>query len=434
MPEQENGLSQFQQQMMKPLTNVLVKPTSADCNLACGYCFYLEKSVLYPDTRIHRMPDDVMDEMVRQLMQAGQPSVSFGWQGGEPTLMGVDFYRKAVAAQQKYGLPGQTVGNGFQTNGVLIDEEWCDLLREYNFLIGLSIDGPEHVHDKYRVTAGGRPSWQKVYDSAKLMLKSDVAVNSLVVVNDYSVLYAEEIYTFLRDAGFEFLQFIPCVETDPNDRTKVAPFSVSPEQYGEFLCKIFDCWKKDFVDGRPRISVRFFDSVFHTYVGMAPPECTLLEECGCYVVIEHNGDVYSCDFFVEPKWKLGNVMTDNLLEMLNSPRQKEFGRVKSQLPQKCVECKYLIHCRGGCPKDRINNPQTEGLDHFCKSHLMFFEYADADMKALAEDWMTEQQQYEEESHRRVEELTGQPEQARVGRNEPCPCGSGKKYKKCCGRA
>ncbi len=375
----------------KPLNSVLIKPAGADCNMACDYCFYLEKGELYPKRKVHRMGVQVLEELVRQVMQNGEAMVSFNWQGGEPTLMGLDFFRKAVAFEQQYGLPGQTVGNGFQTNGILINEEWCELLKEYSFLVGLSLDGPQHVHDRYRHDRGGRPTWERVMKAAELMGSYDVAYNILAVVNDYSAEYAGETYAFLKEHAFpaghqeKFLQFIPIVETDP-ETGRAAPFSVSGEAFGRFLCEIFDCWLADFRDGWPTVSVRFFDTVFHHYVGMPCPECTGMKECGCYVVVEHGGDVYSCDFFVEPRWKLGNLLEGNLADMLNSPRQEEFGRMKAALPKPCLDCRWVDMCLGGCTKDRLRDPADKGLSHFCTSHNMFFEHADAELRKLAEKW------------------------------------------------
>jgi len=416
----------------KALTSVLVKPAGADCNLDCAYCFYLEKAALYPGAKIHRMATDVLREMVRQVMGTGRLAVSFGWQGGEPALMGLDFYRQAVAFQQQFGRPGQTVGNGLQTNGLLIDEAWCDFFTEYSFLIGLSLDGPAHIHDRYRLTSGGRPSWEKVHAKARLMLRRGVAVNALVVVNDYSARFPREIYHFLKETGFEYMQFIPCVERDPRDPARAAPFSVTAEQYGQFLCEIFDCWKADFRGGLATTSVRYFDSVFHTYVDLAPPECTLMEECGCYVVIEHNGDVYACDFFVEPEWKLGNLMEGNLVDFLNHPRQTEFGRMKARMPPECSECPWLKHCWGGCTKDRLRDPADQSSNHFCRSYQMFFTHADSELRRLATEWKT-RQAAEEAATRRRWAVVNASRAGSPGRNDPCPCGSGKKYKKCCGR-
>ncbi len=281
---------------------------------------------------------EILEKMVRQIMEAAGPQVSFGWQGGEPTLMGLPFFKKAVVFQQHYG-KGQSVGNGLQTNGILINNDWAKFLKQYNFLVGLSLDGPEHVHDRYRLMQSGKGSWRKVMDSARLMLDEGVAVNALSVVNDYSVQFPEEIYQFHKELGLTFQQYIPCLETDPADPSKPAPFSVSPEKFGEFLCTMFDLWINDFKDDVPTTSIRYFESLFHSYVGMPAPECTLLPECGIYVVVEHDGGVYSCDFFVDPEWKLGNIMDGNIDDFLNSERQLQFGRTKSTLPELCKTCK-----------------------------------------------------------------------------------------------
>lgn len=368
---------------------VLVKPAGPDCNMACKYCFYLEKAGLFSGSKVHRMSEAVLEETIRQVMTQSGPHVSFGWQGGEPTLMGLPFLEEAVEFQKRYGC-GQTVGNGLQTNGILIDDRWSRFLGKYNFLVGLSLDGPEHIHNHYRQMRSGKGSWSRVVDSARRMLDAGVAVNALTVVNDYSVQFPQEIYEFHKELGLTYMQFISCVEPDPEDHTRAASFSCSPEEYGNFLCILFDLWMDDFVDNTPITSIRYFDSVFHSYVDLVPPECTLLPACGVYVVVEHNGDVYSCDFFVEPEWKLGNVMEDHLTEMLNSERQSAFGQMKADITEPCRNCQWLKYCWGGCTKDRIRDPRDGGLNHFCQSYRMFFEYADARLRQLAAYWKKQQ--------------------------------------------
>ncbi len=302
--------------------------------MVCAYCFYLEKSELFSETKIHRMSDDILEETVKQVLAQGEKDVSFGWQGGEPALMGLPFYKKAVEFQQKYGR-GHSVGNGLQTNGLLITEEWADFLEDYRFLVGLSLDGPEHIHDRYRHLRNGKGSWSHVVDKAKLLLDKGVATNALTVINDYSADYPDEIYAFHKSLGLNHMQFIPCLEPDPKDPLRAASFSVSAEKYGRFLCKVFDLWLADFDGNVATTSIRFFDSLFHMYVDLLPPECTLLRECGVYVVIEHNGDIYSCDFFVDPEWRLGNILENRLVDMLNSSKQTRFGKMKAALPQEC---------------------------------------------------------------------------------------------------
>ncbi len=396
--------------------------------MACKYCFYLEKAKLFSNSKVHRMSEAILEETIRQVITGAGSNVSFGWQGGEPTLMGLPFFEKAIEFQKRYGR-GQTVGNGLQTNGILIDEKWAKFLQKYSFLVGLSLDGQEHIHDYYRLMLGGQGSWSRVVDSGKRMLDAGVAVNALTVVNDYSVQFPQEIYEFHKDLGLTYMQFIPCVETDPENPTRAAPFSVSSEKYGDFLCTLFDLWTTDFVDNAPTTFIRYFDSVLHNYVDLSPPECTLLPNCGVYVVVEHNGDVYSCDFFVEPEWKLGNVMEGNLTEMLNSERQDEFGQMKADLPRACKNCRWLKYCRGGCTKDRLRDPRDKKLNHFCLSYKMFFEHADARLRQFAEDWKEQQAKALERDDLVKAIKRGE---IKVGRNDPCPCGSGKKFKKCCG--
>lgn len=380
----------------KPLESILVKPAGPDCNLGCKYCFYLDKSELYPETNTHRMSEKVLEELIRQTMEQSGQNISFAWQGGEPTLMGLDFFKKAVHYEKVYG-NRKIVGNGLQTNGILLNEEWADFLKQFDFLVGLSLDGPQHIHDNYRLSQNEKPSWKEVMKSAKMLLDRDVPVNAMCCITSYSANYAREIYEFFKSIGLTWMQFIPIVETDKENPRRAAEFSVTAEQYGQFLIDIFDLWVADFKNGQPTTNVRFIESVFHTYVGMAAPECTLSKECGVYVTVEYNGDVYSCDFFVEPKWKLGNLMDDRLIDMLNSPKQKKFGQIKSQLPRKCRTCQWYQNCFGGCTKDRIKDPSDSGMPRFCKSTMMFMEHADPVLSQLARQWKEQQKDIEKGS-------------------------------------
>src|SRR5690554_3015202 len=373
----------------KPLTSVLVKPTGPDCNINCTYCFYLEKADLFPETKRHRMSDEVQEEMIRQVMQQSGQAVSIAWQGGEPTLMGLDFYKRAIELEIKYG-HGQSVGNGLQTNGTLLNQEWAEFLKKYDWLVGISLDGPEHVHNHYRKDKLGNGTHQKVEDNIRMLLDNGVAVNVLATLNDYSVRFPEETYNYFKSLGLTWMQFIPIVETDASDPSQAAPFSVSAKAYGEFLCKMFDLWIADFKNGEPTTQVRHFDSVFYPYVGLEAPECTMMKECGPYVVVEHNGNVYSCDFFVDPKWKLGNVMKQKVTAMLNSKKQQAFGAAKAFLPGECRRCPWLTKCYGGCTKDRIKDPNDSRKPRFCQSYKMFFAHADTTMTHLAEEWKKKQ--------------------------------------------
>jgi uncharacterized protein len=376
--------------LKKILNSLLIKPSGPDCNLDCTYCFYLDRAKLFPETKKHRMSLSTLEEVTKQTMQQGGSQISLAWQGGEPTLMGLPFFRKAVEFQQKYG-GGKTVGNGFQTNGLLLDKEWAAFFKKYNFLVGLSLDGPDHIHDRYRTAKGGQGSWKQVEESARMLLDVGVTTNALVVVNDYSVNFPKEIYAYHKALGLNYMQFIPCVETDPKDPTKAASYSVTAEKYGEFLTKVFDLWHADIADGVASTSVRYFDSVFHSYVGLEAPDCTLLKSCGAYLVVEHTGDVYACDFFVENQWKLGNIRTHKLETMLNSPRQQEFGDMKAAVPVECTTCEWLNKCRGGCTKDRVRDPQDNGSNHFCESYKIYFAHADKNLTILAAQWLVKQQ-------------------------------------------
>jgi uncharacterized protein len=391
---------------MKELASLLIKPAGPDCNLACRYCFYLEKAELF-DTGPHRMSDAVLQETVRQTMQQGGAQINFGWQGGEPLLMGRDFFQRALRYQSYFGRPGQAVGNGMQTNGTLIDDNWAAFLADAQFLVGLSLDGPEAVHDHYRRSRNEAGTWQRVTQSRDRLLQAGVAVNALIVVNDYSVRFPQEIYTFHKQSGLAYMQFIPCTEPES--------FAVPAESYGSFLCTLLDLWLADFRFGKPMVSIRWFDSLFYTWVNLPAPECTLLRECGNYVVVEHNGDVYSCDFYVEPPWRLGNVMQDRLTDLLNSDQQNRFGSRKAQWPEKCGRCPWFKHCYAACPRER----RLPGPSSLCSAYETFFSYADEKFSKIARTWQKEQQ------------AGAAKDFSLCKRNDPCPCGSGRKYKNCC---
>jgi uncharacterized protein len=360
----------------KPLTFILVKPSGPDCNLACKYCFYTKKRDYFGNDIIHRMDKETLELLIKKSLNRPHKQISFGWQGGEPTLMGLDFYKDVVELQKKYG-SNMVVSNSLQTNGILLDEKWVEFLKEYSFLVGLSIDGPREIHDSYRVDQGGKPTHQKVEKVAKMLLNSGVEVNALSVVTEKSSKNAKLLYNYLKDLGFKFMQFIPIMEMDPNNPKEVADFSVTAHSYGKFLCDLFDVWVNDFVNGKPEISIRLFETFAAIYLGHEALECTFQKECGKYITVEHNGTIYSCDFFVEDTWLLGSLDNEKSLEkILNSRKQTLFGEVKRKLDKRCLKCKWLKFCYGGCPKDRLRNPATKRFNPFCESIKMFFEHAD----------------------------------------------------------
>ncbi|MGL4853836.1 MAG: anaerobic sulfatase maturase [Lentisphaeria bacterium] len=375
---------------MKKLSSVLVKPSGADCNLRCEYCFYLDKKELFGKEHLSRMSNEVLEELIKQAMDQSGDEVVFTWQGGEPTLMGLDFYKKVIEFEHRYG-SGKVVGNGFQTNGLLLDEQWANFLGENQFLVGLSLDGPQHIHDYYRLRADGSGSWEKVYKNVRMLLQKGVEVNALSCVTSYSWKYAREIYDFHKNLGIKWMQFIPVVERDKKDGSKAADFSVTAEQYGHFLCEMFDLWQRDFnASGLPTTSVRHFDSIFYRYVGYDAPECTMQKQCGPYVVVEHNGNIYGCDFFVDEAGYLGNIMKgQTLIGALNSKRQNQFGKLKSMYPKGCKDCQWLSYCYGGCLKDRIKDPKDQGENHFCLAYKMFFNHADERLREMAYNWKRE---------------------------------------------
>ncbi len=330
---------------MKPFS-LLIKPVSFDCNLRCRYCFYLRAEEVYGSGR-HVMPDAVLEEMVRQMMGYGFPETVFGWQGGEPTLAGLDFFKRVVELQQKHGRAGQVVGNGLQTNATLVDDEWARFLTRYNWLVGVSLDGPKDIHNLYRRKAGGSETFHLVLRGLKALQSAGVAVNALILVSQANVRKAAQVYRFLRDQKFNYLQFIPCIETDPATG-KPADFSVSGEEFGDFLVDLFEAWKPD----AGKVSVRDFDAIRRRLADGGCDICTMGDCCDGYLLVEHTGDVYPCDFFMRPEWRLGNLMETPLEAIYDSPRRAEFSAMKSAQIAQCDGCEWLALCHGGCMKDR----------------------------------------------------------------------------------
>jgi uncharacterized protein len=383
--------------------HLLTKPVGPICNLDCKYCFYLEKEKLYPGENQWRMSDAVLQEYIRQYIH-GQPApeINFAWQGGEPTLLGVDFFRKAVALQKKYSR-GKTIFNAIQTNGTLLNDEWCEFLAANKFLVGLSIDGPVELHDKYRVDKRQQPTFGAVMRGLELLKKHGVEFNTLTVVNRANSQQPLAVYRFLKNIGSQFLQFIPLVERaapadmksagydfaapplpgQPETVSAVTPWSVEAEQYGNFLCAIFDEWVRHDVG---KTFVQLFDVALGNWMGLGSSLCVFAEKCGAALAIEHNGDLYSCDHYVYPRHKLGNVMNQSLGEMVNSPQQIKFGSDKlDSLPKFCRECEVRFACNGECPKHRfIKTPDGEdGLNYLCPAYKNFFNHIDPAMRTMA---------------------------------------------------
>jgi len=353
---------------MKPFS-LLIKPVSFDCNLRCEYCFYLRAEEVYGSGR-HRMPDDVLEEMMRQMMGYGFTETVFGWQGGEPTVAGLDFFERIVAFQQKFGKTGQVVGNALQTNATLIDENWARFLAKYSWLVGVSLDGPKEVHNRYRRKAGGGETFHLVLQGLHHMQKTGVAVNALCLVSQANVRRAKQVYAFLRDQKFDFIQFIPCIEVNPNTG-KLAHFAVTGEEFGDFLCEVFDVWK---TDGVGKVSVRYFDAVRRYLIDGGYDLCVMGKRCDAYLLIEHNGDVYPCDFFMYDEWKLGNLMTTPLHEIGETPLRKKFAAMKAAKLAECENCEWLAFCHGGCPKDRVGDPLKHPTE-LCAAYRKFLPHA-----------------------------------------------------------
>jgi serine-type anaerobic sulfatase-maturating enzyme len=386
--------------------HILAKPVGPICNLDCEYCFYLEKEKLFPQKnnsnigfQNFKMTYPILESFIKQKIEGQEiDTVSFAWQGGEPTLLGVDYFKKVVELQKKYA-DGKKIENGFQTNGVLLNDEWCEFFSKNNFLVGISIDGPENLHDKYRVFKGGQPSFQKVMKGINYLKKYKVEFNTLTVVNKENSYYPLEVYNFLKESGSGYMQFIPVAEritTDlesdlklisPNYKgnAQVTAWSVEPLQFGNFLCEIFDEWVKKDVG---KYFVQIFDVSLESWLGLKQSLCVFNESCGKALAIEHNGDVYSCDHYVYPENKLGNIMDAPLETLVYSEQQIKFGNDKKDtLPNYCLNCDVRFACNGECPKHRfIKTPDGEaGLNYLCEGYKKFFNHIDPYMKFMANE-------------------------------------------------
>ena len=382
---------------------VMTKPVGSVCNLACKYCYYLEKGKMY-DTgmRNFQMSEATLEIFIRQYIEAQtQPQVLFTWHGGEPLMRPLGFYKKVLELQRRYAC-GKLIDNCLQTNGTLLTDEWCEFFRENNWLIGISIDGPQEFHDEYRRARGNQPSFVKVMRGIELLKKHGVEWNAMGVVNDFNADIPLDVYHFYKDIGCRYIQFTPIVErivSHPDGRYlasmsdgrvgELADFSVTPEQFGHFACGIFDEWVRHDVG---EVFVQLFDSTLACWMGQAPGVCSMAETCGHAAVIEHNGDVYSCDHFVFPEYLLGNINRDSITAMMYSQRQHTFGTAKrDQLPSQCRECEWLFACNGGCPKDRFRTT-TDGedrLNYLCEGYRHFFSHVAPYMDFMKEELMNE---------------------------------------------
>ena len=385
----------------KPLY-VMLKPAGAHCNLACKYCYYLEKNKLYPTAQRHLMSDEMLEQFTREYIEAQTMNqVLFTWHGGEPLLRSIDFYRKALSLQQKYA-GGRRIDNVIQTNGTLLTDEWCEFFAQNHWLVGISIDGPQPDHDHYRLTAAGKPSWKKVMQGIKLLKKHGVEWNAMAVVNAYNANHPLEFYRFFKENGCQFLQFTPIVERltrhedgrtlaslADKDEISLSEASVAPEQWGYFLCAIFDEWVRKDVG---KIFVEIFDCTLANWMGVSPGICAYSKECGHAGVMEHNGDVYSCDHFVFPEYKLGNIRDHSLIDMLYGEQQQEFSRLKhSSLPRQCKECDMEFACHGECPKNRFMKDKygDSGLNYLCPGYYHYYQHVAPYMDYMKQELMSQ---------------------------------------------
>lgn len=380
--------------------NIMTKPIGPRCNIECEYCYYLEKEKLFPREKKFRMAPEVLDSYIRQTvecaLEAGMAEVHFAWQGGEPTLLGVDYFRTIVGLQKRYTPVGVRVANAFQTNGILLNDDWGRFLRDHGFLVGISVDGPRRIHDRYRIDRAGRPTFDAVMRGLEVLQRHRIDHNALTTVHRANAGKGREVYRFLKGLGFEFIQFIPIAERSSGDTLAGAPqvdrdpgnsvteWSVAPRAYGKFLCDVFDTWFRHDIGA---INVQFFDVQVGLWMGRPSSLCVFAETCGTGLALEHDGSLYSCDHYVYPEYRLGHIAQRPMRDMLWSARQEAFGADKiASLTAQCRSCTYRFACNGGCPKHRFATARDgeAGHNYFCESNTMFFRHAGERLHRIAQ--------------------------------------------------
>jgi len=407
---------------------VFAKPIGSICNLDCHYCYYLKKEHLYPKGESFRMSDEILEEYIVQHFDASpDPVIRFSWHGGEPTVLGLDYFRKIVALRRKHQPANRRIANGMQTNGILLDDDWCRFLAAEGFAVGLSLDGPQEMHDQYRVTKDKKPTHEQTMRGYKLLQQHRVYTDILCVVNAQNVQHPTEVYRFFKQINAQYISFLPLVEPQADAEGGVSHHTVPAEAWGVFLCTIFDEWRDQDIG---RIKVQIFEEATRTAFNQEHSLCIFRPTCGDIPVVEHNGDFYSCDHFVDVEHCLGNIQDTPLVELLESPAQRAFGNAKLEtLPRYCQECKARAMCNGECPKNRfLQTPDgEEGLNYLCAGYKRFFAHCQPFVSEVAAQWPRQNLDRQMPPEQTANARTS----LKPGRNDPCPCGSGLKYKKCC---
>lgn len=436
---------------MNQIAHVLAKPVGAVCNLDCEYCYYIDRMDVYRSARSARMCDDVLERYIRsnisQYSKSPAPEIWFSWQGGEPSLYGLPAFRRIVALQQKLCPPGKTICNAFQTNGYTINAQWARFLAEHDFLVGISVDGPPHLHDRYRRDRGGHTTYDRVITGLQHLQAAGVRVNALTALNNENVRDPAGVYRHLKSLGIEHIQFIPVVERQsddgaiarapqldiPKSNDQMTRWSVDPYDYGHFLCEVFDEWSCNDIGS---VFIQGFEEHLNAWFGNPANLCVYSETCGRGLALDYNGDVYSCDHYVYPQYKLGNILNSEFSKFVEDPDQIQFGQDKSKsLSSRCLKCTYRFACNGGCPKHRfvMNSADDLPTNYLCPGYKMFFDHADDALQILKQAMHRHRPVGEIKAQFRRRAVDYAKVKGKIGRNDPCPCRSGNKFKQCCGR-